>query len=305
MKKPALLAVIAAMSILSSVSAIAQATRTWVSGVGDDANPCSRTAPCKTFAGAISKTSANGEIDVLDPGGFGVVTITKSITIDGGPDAGGITAAGTNAIVISAASTDVVTIRNLHIECLGTTPCTQGVQILSAKAVHINHVDIGGFTNGVNQVSTSTTNPTTLFVDYSMIHDCTAAGINVSPATVGYAYFAHTVLQNNQNGINISDYGKVTANEVIAEGNSNAGFKVTTNTAGATLNLFNSSAAGNTVAGLQVTGLGSITATARISGFSAAANGVAISTSGASSVVSFQNNPLSGSGTPTSTLPLQ
>src|SRR5258705_5473821 len=66
----------------------AQATRTWVSGVGDDANPCSRTAPCKTFAGAISKTAAHGEIDALDPGGFGSVTITKSITIDGGTGAG-------------------------------------------------------------------------------------------------------------------------------------------------------------------------------------------------------------------------
>jgi hypothetical protein len=62
--------------------AYAQASRTWVSGVGDDANPCSRTAPCKTFAGAISKTAVNGEINCLDPGGFGAVTITKSITID-------------------------------------------------------------------------------------------------------------------------------------------------------------------------------------------------------------------------------
>jgi len=66
-----------------ATSAQAQATRTWVSGVGDDANPCSRTAPCKTFAGAISKTAAGGEISVLDPGGFGAVTITKSITING------------------------------------------------------------------------------------------------------------------------------------------------------------------------------------------------------------------------------
>src|SRR5688572_8361721 len=61
----------------------AQATRTWVSGVGDDVNPCSRTAPCKTFAGAISKTAKDGEISVLDPGGFGTVTITKSITLNG------------------------------------------------------------------------------------------------------------------------------------------------------------------------------------------------------------------------------
>ena len=71
-----------------SALANAQATRTWVSGVGDDVNPCSRTAPCKTFAGAISKTFINGEIDALDPGGFGTLTITKSITLDGGTGAG-------------------------------------------------------------------------------------------------------------------------------------------------------------------------------------------------------------------------
>src|SRR6185295_16895979 len=77
----------------------AQATRTWVSGVGDDANPCSRTAPCKTFAGAISKTAVDGEIDALDPGGFGAVTITKSITIDGGPTGeAGILASLTTAV---------------------------------------------------------------------------------------------------------------------------------------------------------------------------------------------------------------
>jgi len=70
--------------LLGSTLLNAQATRTWVSGVGDDANPCSRTAPCKTFAGAISKTAEGGEINALDPGGYGAVTITKSITIDGG-----------------------------------------------------------------------------------------------------------------------------------------------------------------------------------------------------------------------------
>src|SRR4051812_1700969 len=74
----------------------AQATRTWVSGVGDDANPCSRTAPCKTFAGAISKTAARGEISVLDPGGFGTVNITKAITLNGTGTLAGILASSTN-----------------------------------------------------------------------------------------------------------------------------------------------------------------------------------------------------------------
>src|SRR5258707_12822433 len=76
------LAAASVVVLLQAAPAQAQASRTWVSGVGDDANPCSRTAPCKTFAGAISKTALNGEINCLDPGGFGAVTITKSITID-------------------------------------------------------------------------------------------------------------------------------------------------------------------------------------------------------------------------------
>src|SRR5262244_3527034 len=98
----------------------AQATRTWVSGVGDDANPCSRTAPCKTFAGAISKTATGGIIDVLDPGGFGAVTITKSITIDGsGGSIAGIAAALTTGIIINGPSVHVI-LRNLDIEGLGT-----------------------------------------------------------------------------------------------------------------------------------------------------------------------------------------
>ena len=99
----------------------AQATRTWVSGVGDDANPCSRTAPCKTFAGAISKTAAGGEINVLDPGGFGVVTITKSITILAQGSIGGVLFAGTNGVIVNTpASTDVVVLKGLDFEGVNT-----------------------------------------------------------------------------------------------------------------------------------------------------------------------------------------
>src|SRR5918911_1602404 len=99
------LAVLALIFVASSL-AQAQATRTWVSGVGDDANPCSRTAPCKTFAGAISKTAIDGEIDALDPGGFGAITITKSITLDGTQGAGfaSILASGSNGVVINLGS---------------------------------------------------------------------------------------------------------------------------------------------------------------------------------------------------------
>src|SRR5437660_7994066 len=104
---------------LPSAPAFAQATRTWVSGVGDDANPCSRTAPCKTWAGAISKTAPGGEIDALDPGGFGGLTITKSITLDGGGgQVASVLVAGTNGIVVAAAAGDIVILRNLRLDGL-------------------------------------------------------------------------------------------------------------------------------------------------------------------------------------------
>src|SRR4029077_9181497 len=114
---------------LAAAPANAQATRTWVSGVGDDVNPCSRTAPCKTFAGTISKTAAGGEIDVLDPGGFGAGTITKGITIEGTPFLAGVLVSGTNGIVVSAGATDRVVIRGLDIDGLGTG--LQGIRFTS------------------------------------------------------------------------------------------------------------------------------------------------------------------------------
>src|SRR6516225_11731166 len=108
------------MTCLLPIVAQAQATRTWVSGVGDDANPCSRTAPCKTFPGAISKTAPGGEINVLDPGGFGAVTITKSISITSVGFEAGVLVSGTNGVVVQAGASDVVTLRGLNMDGLNT-----------------------------------------------------------------------------------------------------------------------------------------------------------------------------------------
>jgi hypothetical protein len=123
--------------------ALAQAVRTWVSGVGDDANPCSRTAPCKTFAGAISKTATNGEINVLDSGGFGAVNITKSITIDGQGALASILASGTNGVIINGAGI-VVTLRNLTINGANST-VGNGIRIINASAVVLDNVTIENF----------------------------------------------------------------------------------------------------------------------------------------------------------------
>src|SRR5450830_985173 len=109
------LAAVLVLSTLTAGPAAAQATRTWVSGVGDDVNPCSRTAPCKTFAGAISKTAVGGEINCIDPGGFGAVTITKSITIDCGGTFGSILNSSTNGVIITTGAVNV-TLRNLSFD---------------------------------------------------------------------------------------------------------------------------------------------------------------------------------------------
>ena len=144
--------------IVVATAANAQATRTWVSGVGDDANPCSRTAPCKTFAGAISKTAAGGEINVLDPGGFGAVTITKSISIFADGVEAGVLVSGTNGIVISAGVNDVVYLHGLSFDGLGTG--LGGVKILSAKSVHIEKCRIQGFSgSGGGAIQAIVSNP--------------------------------------------------------------------------------------------------------------------------------------------------
>ncbi|HTS03022.1 MAG TPA: hypothetical protein VMN04_10900, partial [Thermoanaerobaculia bacterium] len=179
-RRLALSVVLLSLAVVSG-AARAQATRTWVSGVGDDANPCSRTAPCKTFAGAISKTAASGEIDVLDPGGFGAVTITKSITIDGGSGIAGVLVSGTNGIVINVASTDVVTIRNIDFEGLGTG--LTGILFLGGGALHVYNVTIRDFSSsstGVGIGFTPSSGNSKLFVSRSSIQNC-RGGIKVAP----------------------------------------------------------------------------------------------------------------------------
>src|ERR1041385_5917674 len=152
-------------SSLPVTSAHAQATRTWVSGVGDDVNPCSRTAPCKTFAGAISKTAAGGEIDCLDPGGFGTVTITKSMTIDCGTFPGGTLNSGNinGVLVNTAAASDKVILRNLVIQGCNNCPSGSGLNgirwINLGQELHLDRVVITGDTTmgvDVNKSSAGT-----------------------------------------------------------------------------------------------------------------------------------------------------
>ena len=189
------------LALALPASSSAQATRTWVSGVGDDANPCSRTAPCKTFAGAISKTAAKGEINCLDPGGFGGVTITKAIAIKCHYTEGGVLVSGTNAIVINAGVNDRVTLKGLDINGIGTG--LNGIRILQAHSVKIVDNEIFGFVR--NAVDVSNTNALVrVVVERSHLHDNTGNGVIVTPGPVGGA---RVTVRNNSidgNGCGVS-----------------------------------------------------------------------------------------------------
>jgi parallel beta helix pectate lyase-like protein len=159
-------------------------TRTWVSGVGDDANPGSRTAPCKTFAGAHSKTSAPGEISVLDPGGYGAVTLTKSITLNGDGTLGSILSASTSGVIINTASTaDVVALRSISIQGLSTgSSVTHGVRYLVAGNVFIENCTIANVVGHGIEINVSGVNGK-IYIKNTVIRNCGQNGINVIAAS--------------------------------------------------------------------------------------------------------------------------
>lgn len=244
-KKLLLLAALGTIAAaLPGSPASAQATRTWVSGVGDDANPCSRTAPCKTFAGAISKTAAGGEIDVLDPGGFGALTITKSITIDGG---GGVVAsalvAGTNGFVVAAGATDVVILRNLRFQGLlgnGGNPGGAGldaIKFISGAELIVDNCDVYGFNSN---------------------------GIEVALSTSGFVHVRNSTFRNNAgNGISAtatSGVAIVQATNISIVGTNNGGTNLQTgiNVANGGIVAVSGSTLQNLATGLKVTGTGKL-----------------------------------------------
>jgi hypothetical protein len=217
---------------LITLPAHAQATRTWVSGVGNDANPCSRTAPCQTFAGAISKTAVNGEINCLDPGGFGALTITKSLTISCEVGTAGVLVSGTNGIIVSVGASDIVYLRGLDFE--GLTTGLSGINFIGAGVLHVQHCLIRGFDAGAAAgINFAPNGPSELYVSDSFIADngtgATGAGILIRPTgSAGVnAVLNHVHAENNSLGIKVdSTAGTGTVNltvfDSISAGNTNA-----------------------------------------------------------------------------------
>src|ERR1044072_5354856 len=264
----------------------AQATRTWVSGVGDDANPCSRTAPCKTFAGAISKTATGGEINVLDPGGFGGVTITKSTE---GFEAG-VLVAGPNAVIINPTTTSDVVLRGLDFEGLGTG--LVGIKVLGGlRSLHVEKCTINAFrgTNGSGiEVATSTAAATTqVYIKDTIVRgngQGTGGGIFINPSgtAVVKASLSNVRMENNLT-FGFKSQGTSTSNitDSVAAGNTAAGVHV--NAANASLNV------NHTLISNNGTGINCANATFRIGHSGVYGNTTAVTTAGAL-CFSFGNN---------------
>jgi len=283
--------VLAAILFLGSVAvAQAQATRTWVSGVGDDANPCSRTAPCKTFAGAISKTAAGGEINAIDPGGYGAVTITKSITIDGGGTFASILAAGTNGIIINAAASDIVTIRNVSID--GANTGINGIRFLAGGALHIEKCEIFGFSQ--RGIDASPAGGSTMYVLDTVLRNNDGGGILVKPAVYVGTLMDKVRLDGNFYGVREENNANVTIRDSVAAGNSTHGFHAFSTGAGVLINLENSTATNNGGGGVTTSGAA---AGISISNTTIMSNAQGINTSAGGSVYSFGNNRIIGNGT--------
>jgi hypothetical protein len=264
------------MCLLTTSFAAAQASRTWVSGVGDDANPCSRTAPCKTFAGAISKTAAGGEIDALDPGGFGAVTITKAITIDGGGgQVASVLGAGTNAIVVAAGSGDLVILRNLRLQ--GIQSGLSGIVYQGGRTLVVENCDIMNFTsNGIWQQT-----------GHMSVRNTTVTNSNLGiSVTGGTATIEDTNLSANVDGLRVGA-ALATAARTVATHNSTGGFAVA---GGGVLSLADSTAANNGT-GVLVVGV------AELSNVIITGNTIGISFSGGGQVVSWGNNHIAANGT--------
>jgi hypothetical protein len=293
---------VAIFTLTVASMAQAQATRTWVSGVGDDVNPCSRTAPCKTFAGAISKTAASGEISVLDPGGFGTLTITKSITVDGGTGSGwaSVLASSTSGFIINATGADDrVVLRNISINGAPTTfPGLRGIRIVAAKSVHIENCQITGFRGnpgrGIEDVRSVDGD---LYVSGTVIRNNSGSGIVVLPSagtpTLRSFIDNSQIVQNGTGGIG-TGYVLVGTNLEGTITNSTVSKNATIGIggeSGANINVVNCMVHHNAT-GLDSNG---VATSLRVSRTNVSGNGSGLGFSGGT-ILSYGNNEVSGNG---------
>jgi hypothetical protein len=216
----------AAAGTAAAVStASGSAQRTFVSaGSGNDANPCTRTAPCRNFAAAIAQTAAGGEVVALDSGGYGPVTIGSSISLIAPPGVyAGITAFSGNAITINAGSSDTVTLRGLTLTGLGGS---SGIQINSAGTVDIQQDTIKGFSAyGID--ANPTTGSVTVHVEDTTVTHTGNDGIFLGTMTNGAVVkgmIVNSRFEEGFNGVEAWFQSQVAVQSSVAADNVQVGF---------------------------------------------------------------------------------
>jgi hypothetical protein len=278
-----------------SFAQAAGATRTWVSGTGNDIDPCSRTAPCKTFAGAISKTAAGGIISVVDNGAYGSVTITQAVTIDAGSSYAGVLATmDTSGIIVNAGDKDVVTLRGLTIS--GVNSGKDGIKFINAARLHVEDCRISGFTDrGINFAPTGKSE---LLVKDSIIRENGAAGLLSLPeGGNARVTIEHSRLEGNLNGVSAQDSTQMTVRDSVVSHNSANGFLVLASTASTEMNIESSVTANNAAAGIKTSGAGGNTGMVRISNVTVTANDTGLLANAGGSIESLTNNTIIGNKT--------
>ncbi len=292
---------VAIFTLTVASMAQAQATRTWVSGVGDDANPCSRTAPCKTYAGAISKTAKDGEISTLDPGGFGAVTITKSITINGGGGGAGygsILAALTTGIIVNI--TDINDVRkSVRLDWLninGASTGVDGIRMVAGNALHVSNTTIDGFTGDGIDLNFTAAHTTTLVVENTRIRNCVATGIRTnsfsSPSRIN-STISNTYITKCGVGINQVNGTFSSIHDSLINQNTSHGIQTAEPSSGSVANIDSTTIANNAGTGVNVVG----SSRARIARCNIFQNNVSLAP--AANVDSGGNNNIVGNATNT------
>jgi hypothetical protein len=293
-----------ATSAADQFTYVAPTSRTFVSGsTGSDSNTCTRAAPCLTFAAALKNTSAGGEIDVLDPGDFGPVTLTGSMTIDGG---GGLVAGvgvvpGTSGITINAGANDVINLRDLVFDGYGEIGAS-GVVFNSGSRLLIEHCMFQGFDTAGIAFTPGAGSATTaqMFVENSTVVG-NAGGVLVKP-TEGIAAEVTLIRvhidQNSGSGL-IADGTSGSGPIQVAIGNSSAslnasnGIDVTSAQASVKVDAIRATIAANGLAGIQSQG-GAASVTVGSSQIRGNATG--LQSIGGGALLSYANNQVTGNG---------
>ena len=275
-----------------TTAAQAQATRTWVSGVGDDANPCSRTAPCKTFAGAINKTADCGEIDVLDPGGFGPVTLTKGIKIDGGGGEGGMVAsilqnaANQNGVNVNNSSANCAwdVLRNLDIN--GANVGLNGINFIAGGTVALENVDVENFAGSCVNISQAA--PMGFNAYNANFEHCTTTGVLVNYTGGGTERVTLSnvkISKSNGFGLSVTGIARVAVRD--CDINQNGGGGVLASGANANVQIFNCQIVHNQNFGIRTMLAGTVSLALNTISYN---NGPAMQADAGSNITTFSNN---------------